>query len=313
MAQAIKSGLQADSRAKLAAYRAVDRVVGSLVIMGRDTFNGFMSMSRFIVTFVGCVTMLGAAAIISNQEARARFIEHAPALVGHWLIPAVSEASVSDTGPQASAAPVAALAAHAGLEPEQRHITRYLARRYRVADDAVLRLVAAAYRAGEEQALDPLLILAVMAVESSMNPFAQSSVGAQGLMQVMTRVHADKFEAHGGDHAALDPIANIHVGSAILKDLVRRGGSVERGLQLYVGAGNLPDDGGYGARVMAERARIQLAASGKVDGALNAGLRADAARIAERATPAAPTETDGAVAPVSGASPAAGRVGDRPA
>jgi soluble lytic murein transglycosylase-like protein len=143
-------------------------------------------------------------------------------------------------------------------------VTQYLARRYRVADEAVGAWSRRPIAQARTQALDPLLILAVMAVESSMNPFAQSSVGAQGLMQVMTRVHADKFEAHGGDHAALDPIANIHVGSAILKDLVRRGGSVERGLQLYVGAGNLPDDGGYGSRVMAERARIQLAATGKV-------------------------------------------------
>jgi hypothetical protein len=54
-------------------------------VVGRDVFNGFMSMSRFIVTFVGCVTMLGAAAIFSNDTARARFVEHAPALVGHWL------------------------------------------------------------------------------------------------------------------------------------------------------------------------------------------------------------------------------------
>jgi len=96
----------------------------------------------------------------------------------------------------------------------------------------------------------------------------------------MTRVHADKFEPHGGDHAALDPIANIKVGSAILQDVVRRGGSVERGLQLYVGAGHLPDDGGYAARVLAERARIALAASGRVDAALSAALR-ESARPAE--------------------------------
>jgi hypothetical protein len=107
-------------------------------------------------------------------------------------------------------------------------------------------------------------------------------------MQVMTRVHTDKFEPHGGEHAALDPVANIKVGSAILKELIRRGGTVERGLQLYVGAGNLPDDGGYGSRVMAERARIQLAAAGKVDSALTAGLRADNARADGRSASLVP-------------------------
>jgi len=157
--------------------------------------------------------------------------------------------------------------------------------------------VTAAYQAGDEHAVDPMLILAVMAVESSMNPFAESAVGAQGLMQVMTRVHAEKFEPHGGDLAALDPVANIKVGSAILKDLIRRGGSVERGLQLYVGAGNQPDDGGYGSRVLAERARIELAAAGKVDLALAAGMRADAARLDMRPVSLAPAPSAAGAAP----------------
>jgi len=102
-------------------------------------------------------------------------------------------------------------------------------------------------------------------------------VGAQGLMQVMTRVHADKFEVHGGEDAALDPIANIKVGSAILSDLIRRGGSVERGLQLYVGAGNMVNDGGYGARVLAEHGRLRLASTGKVELAIANAIRAAAA------------------------------------
>jgi hypothetical protein len=158
--------------------------------------------------------------------------------------------------------------------------------------------VAAAYQLGREQSLDPMLILAVMAIESGFNPLAESPVGAQGLMQVMTRVHSARFEAHGGDHAALDPMANLQVGSMLLKELIQRGGSVERGLQLYVGAGNLPDDGGYGARVLAERGRIQTASTGKVEVALNAALRGDAVRVqapaqptAASAAPAAPVPT----------------------
>ena len=99
-------------------------------------------------------------------------------------------------------------------------------------------LVSTAYQIGKEYKLDPLLILSVVAIESSLNPYAESAMGAQGLMQVMTRIHAGRFEAHGGQMAALDPVANMKVGSAILSDLIARGGSVERGLQLYVGAGN---------------------------------------------------------------------------
>lgn len=162
------------------------------------------------------------------------------------------------------------------LESPEASVAQYLSRRYHVADEAVRPLVLAAREAGHESQLDPLLILAVMAIESSFNPFAESPVGAQGLMQVMTSVHATRFGLDGDLHNALEPVANIRIGSAILSDAIRRGGSVERGLQLYCGAGNLADDGGYAFRVLSERARLRIAASGNVAGALAAaGIRAD--------------------------------------
>jgi hypothetical protein len=108
-------------------------------------------------------------------------------------------------------------------------------------------------------------------------------------MQVMTRVHTERFVAHGGDIAALDPVANMKVGSDILHELISRGGSVERGLQLYVGAGNMDDDGGYGARVLGERARLQLASSGRVDAAIAAARAADIRPAASAAAAAEPT------------------------
>jgi soluble lytic murein transglycosylase-like protein len=240
-----------------------------------DVGTGFMATSRVLVTLVGCITLVGASAVLANASWRDRLFEQVPAALAS-LVPSLAVAAASEAEPAMAAA--AESAPVAATDPQQRHVTQYLARRYRVADEAVRMLVAAAFEVGQEKQLDPLLILAVMAIESSMNPFAQSSMGAQGLMQVMTRVHTDKFQPHGGDHAALDPIANIKVGSTILQDLVRRGGSVERGLQLYVGAGNLEDDGGYAARVLGERARIAMAAGGKVDSALAAGMRGDITR-----------------------------------
>jgi len=83
------------------------------------------------------------------------------------------------------------------------------------------------------------------------------------LMQVMAKVHQSKFYDHGGTKSVLNPVANIQVGAQILKDLIRRSGSVEAGLKLYVGAGNLDSDGGYAAKVMAEYGRLQAVASGK--------------------------------------------------
>lgn len=149
------------------------------------------------------------------------------------------------------------------VSKEQQAVSRYLVRKYRVNQVAVNLLVTAAWDAGRELALDPKLLLAVMAMESGFNPFAESVMGAQGLMQVMSSVHRDKLEPFGGAHAALNPVVNLKVGALILKDCIRRGGSVEDGLRLYVGA-TTNYDGVYGARVMAEQGRIAAAARSAV-------------------------------------------------
>jgi hypothetical protein len=145
---------------------------------------------------------------------------------------------------------------------EQKLVATFIARRYRVAQEPVSELVRAAFDTGREVGLDPLLLLSVMAIESGFNPYAESGVGAQGLMQVMSKVHSDKFEYFGGSHAALDPLANIKVGALVLKDCIARGGSVAGGLRYYVGS-TTQDDGGYGAKVLAERTRLRDVARGR--------------------------------------------------
>jgi hypothetical protein len=145
---------------------------------------------------------------------------------------------------------------------EQNLVANFIARRYHVAQDPVSELVRAAFDTGREVGLDPLLLLSVMAIESGFNPYAESGVGAQGLMQVMSKVHSDKFQYFGGSHAALEPLANIKVGALVLKDCIARGGSVAGGLRFYVGSTS-QDDGGYGAKVLAERARLRDVAHGR--------------------------------------------------
>ncbi|KAF1011342.1 MAG: hypothetical protein E5299_01428 [Burkholderia gladioli] len=138
---------------------------------------------------------------------------------------------------------------------EQSLVANYLATRYHIAQEPVGRLVTAAFQTGHDIGLDPLLLLSVMAIESGFNPYAESGVGAQGLMQVMPKIHSDKFEYAGGIDAALHPVVNIQVGALVLKDCIARGGSLAGGLRLYNGVTGT--DGGYSAKVMAERGRLR--------------------------------------------------------
>ncbi len=148
------------------------------------------------------------------------------------------------------------------LPKQQAYLAYWLSRKYRVAPEPLSALVAEAYDLGPRNQIEPTLILAVMAVESAFNPFAQSAVGAQGLMQVMTKVHEDKYVGFGGTMAAFDPVANVRVGVNVLKDCIARAGSTEGGLRLYVGAANIKEDTGYAAKVVAEYARLQQVAKG---------------------------------------------------
>lgn len=146
---------------------------------------------------------------------------------------------------------------------EQKWVTYWLSKRYRVAGDAIHKLVLTSYQVAHDLKLDPLLILSVIAVESRFNPLSESPVGAQGLMQVMAKIHHEKFQKHGGISAALNPVANIKVGSRILKEYMVQGGSVEAGLKKYVGAANFATDFGYGHKVLSEYSYLQEVATGK--------------------------------------------------
>ena len=148
------------------------------------------------------------------------------------------------------------------LPKQQANVANWLSRKYRVATEPLGVLVAEAYDIGRKSHLDPTLILAVAAIESRFNPYAQSPVGAQGLMQVLTRVHTDKYEDFGGRHAAFDPVSNLRVGVKVLQDCIKQAGSVEGGLRLYVGAVS-SDGADYINKVMSEHLRIQSVALGK--------------------------------------------------
>jgi soluble lytic murein transglycosylase-like protein len=146
------------------------------------------------------------------------------------------------------------------LTAVQQALVGHLTRRFQIAAEPTERIVQTAYRAASRMHLDPLLVLAVIAVESRFNPIAESGMGARGLMQIIPKYHLEKLEEHGGEEAVLDPESNILVGTRILREYVRRTGSLEAGLQFYNGAA-WDETLRYTQKVLGERERLAQVAS----------------------------------------------------
>lgn len=153
------------------------------------------------------------------------------------------------------------------LSPDLQRVKAYVAKRYQVSAVALEPLLAAAQQTGRSVGVDPLLLVAVMAIESRFNPFAESPMGAQGLMQVIPRWHPDKVDVKADRSAMFDPNTNIRVGALVLKEYIQTTGSVERALQQYNGSSDPAAP--YASKVMAVKAQLSQAArsGGKFVGA----------------------------------------------
>ena len=143
-----------------------------------------------------------------------------------------------------------------GSIQNQRAVADFFERKYSLDRTKIEEYVSNTILIAKEVNIDPVLLLAVISVESNFNPNTKSQAGAEGLMQVMTSVHKDKYAIFGGTSEAAKPEVNIRVGAYILKYLIATAGSLRNGLKYYVGAANAEDDGGYADKVMAERNRL---------------------------------------------------------
>jgi hypothetical protein len=239
------------------------RVRRSLANVASDIAQGFFDITHNSFAMLGLAVAFVVIALTARPDLReaaetrlmALLMERQEATLG-WIEPGAVDRATA-LNPK-------------DLPKDQAAVTHWLSRKYNVAPEPVAALVAASYEIGNKAQLEPTLILAIMAIESGFNPFAQSPVGAQGLMQVMTGIHHDKYRHFGGKLAAFDPVTNLRVGVKVLQECITRAGSVEGGLRFYVGAAHLEDDGGYVGKVLGEHGRLRLVAQGKSVPTLNA-------------------------------------------
>ncbi len=248
-----------------AARSARDGTTQSASVFLRDVGHGLLEVSHNTLALLGLLLVGGVLFVLSHGEMRQAAEMH---MLG-WLqarheVRADPAQLLAEDLREPDAVARATAIDPKDLNRQQAAVANWLSRRYRVAPEPISRLVQEAWAVGDRAGLDPTLILAIMAIESSFNPFAQSPVGAQGLMQVMTKIHDDKYGAFGGVHAAFDPVTNLRVGVQVLKECIARAGSLEAGLRYYVGAANLADDGGYAGKVLAEQSHLRSVANGKL-------------------------------------------------
>jgi len=178
------------------------------------------------------------------------------------LMPSVAQVQVKSISHLADRIPTSRIDPQAldsnlmGSIQNQRAVADFFENKYKLDRSKIEEYVSNTILIAKEVNIDPVLLLAVISVESNFNPNTKSHAGAEGLMQVMTSVHKDKYALYGGATEAVKPEVNIRVGAYILKYLIATAGSLRNGLKYYVGAANAEDDGGYTDKVMAERNRL---------------------------------------------------------
>ena len=218
-----------------------------------------------LLTIFGLADVFSRSSVenaVSAQDAvaAAREVDRLAALSEQPESPVLATAAPREAVPLAPVVAADSAAARASvLSPRMQGALDYVKRRYKVAPEALVPVFEIAQLIGKEMRIDPLLIVAVIGIESGFNPFAESTFGARGLMQVIPRFHRDKVPQGANDSSLLDPVVNIRVGVLVLEEAIRRsGGSLIAGLQQY--AGSSDTQGSYANKVLAEKERLEQAA-----------------------------------------------------
>ena len=152
------------------------------------------------------------------------------------------------TAPTLSAPSPASDATPTDTWPALGDIVVMLREQCRVAPMESLKIARAVLTEADRHAISPVLLLAVMSVESGFDRYAVSIAGARGLMQVLPAAHPRLIA--GTDLS--DPASNVRIGSTILRSyLDESGGDLDAALLRYSGGGR-----GYARRVVLRMRRF---------------------------------------------------------
>jgi soluble lytic murein transglycosylase-like protein len=206
--------------------------------------GAFLHYLHIDLAIAGLVLVFVVAGAMSNRVSIFRFSES--------VVPNFSASA------QAPASQSATERLPRRLTPAMTAALDQVVQRYRVSPEALLPVFEAAQAAGRELRLDPLLIIAVISIESRFNPISQSPMGAQGLMQIMPRYHQEKLPKDAGNRAFFDPVTNVQMGARILQEAIQRQGGLMEGLQSYAGASDDTEQA-YANKVIAEKNRLEQA------------------------------------------------------
>jgi soluble lytic murein transglycosylase-like protein/rubrerythrin len=229
--------------AALPGFDAATRAVATSVIvrgMDEDEVAAALgvsrrSVSRKLTRFLGIarqrVAIAAAAATLAGCAGNLRGAE------------SELRGAVLPDSHQVAVAAVGAVAAHVHGEkveredrsPVARRIRAEVARRMPGYDSSMhVRVARAVLDESRAARLDPLLVLAVIHVESSFDPDAFSQAGAVGLMQLLEPTLQDELKRAGLAAAdPSDPVANVQAGVRYLRRLVRIFGALDVALMAY--------------------------------------------------------------------------------
>jgi soluble lytic murein transglycosylase-like protein len=248
----------ASTRTPAFSWRQITHVIAS------DIREGFVEITRHGMAAVG----LAVIAVAITFAARPDMQTAANEFVLGWIYARQNDGAAPSTVAEAGASRSTAVATQA-LTPEQRSVTQWLSRKYRISPEPLAALVTEAWSVGERSQVPPTLILAVIAVESNFNPFAQRSDSHRGLMQIDSQTQQDTLSRFGGPLSVFDPLTNLRVGSRALQSFIQEAGSIEDGLRAYAQTSPQAADSTYTDRVLSEYKLLERLVEAQTTSATN--------------------------------------------